>query len=146
MAITHRLSKTRFYEIYLNLNRRCNEKTNNRYYRYGARGIKCEWKCFEEFRDDMYKSYLEHYEKYGKKNTTIDRINSNGNYCKENCRWANLIEQARTRSSTVLIEINGESKSMREWARIYNKPYTTIFNRIKYAKLDPIVALEKPNK
>jgi len=100
------------------MHRRCTEKTNNRYYRYGGRGIKCFWKKFEEFKNEMYNSYLYHVKKYGENNTQIDRMDNDSNYCKENCRWVTLVEQARTRSDTLKITIKGQTKSLREWSSI----------------------------
>lgn len=128
----HGLSKDRFYLIFGNLYRRCNSPKNNRYYRYGDRGINCEWNNFDEFKKDMYKSYLNHCKKFGIKNTQIDRIDTNGNYSKNNCKWSTKLEQARTRSNTLKITINGKTKSLREWCNIKNKKYKTIFYRIKY--------------
>ena len=61
---------------------------------YGGRGISSdEYKFFIDFFDDMYSSYIEHKNKYGEKDTTLDRINPNGNYTKTNIRWATRIEQ-----------------------------------------------------
>ena len=140
---THGLSNTRFFFIYGNLVRRCNSIKNNRYYRYGARGIQCEWKNFIEFRDDMYESYLLHCKQYGEDNTQIDRISNKGNYCKKNCRWATLVEQARNRGNTIIIKIDGEEKSLREWCLIYKKPYKTIYARVKYSKMKATDALIK---
>ena len=61
---------------------------------YGGRGISSEeYKFFIDFFDDMYQSYAEHKIKYGEKDTTLDRINPNGDYTKSNIRWATRIEQ-----------------------------------------------------
>lgn len=113
---THGMRKTRFYNIYTNTISRCQYKFNNRYSIYGGRGIKCFWNSFEEFRDDMYESYLIHIKEFGERNTTIDRIDNNGNYCKENCQWATYKQQARNRSKNRLITFNNETLCLAEWA------------------------------
>ena len=67
---------------------RCTNPNCEHFNVYGGRGITTEYKYFIDFYDDFYNSYKEHVEKYGFKNTTIDRINPDGNYNKENLRWA----------------------------------------------------------
>lgn len=94
----------RFVHIYDGMIRRCCNENDAKYSNYGGRDIKvCDsWEeDFMNFKDDMYESYIEHVQKYGEKNTTIDRIDVNGNYCKENCRWATIKEQARNKQDTV---------------------------------------------
>ncbi len=88
------LLKTKpLYEVWRGIVDRCNNPNNSRYRHYGGRGIKCKWKTYESFYTDMGSSY--------KKGLTIDRIDNNGNYCKENCRWATMKVQSRNKSNNV---------------------------------------------
>lgn len=126
----HGLRKTRFYHIFNTMSQRCNNPKSSGYYKYGARGIKCEWENFIEFQKDMYKFYLEHIQKFGEKQTQIDRINNAGNYCRKNCHWVTLKEQARNRKDNKMITFNGKTKCMTEWAEIFNLNVVRISRRL----------------
>lgn len=94
---THGMSDTRIYYVWKSMNARCNYPKTDHYKYYGARGIRVEWKCFEDFISDMYELYILHIKQYGQKNTQIDRFNVNGNYSKKNCRWVTIKEQANNK-------------------------------------------------
>jgi len=128
--VKHGDSKTRFYQTFISIKRRVYSKVGNDYKDYGGRGIKIEWKDYIEFKKDMYKSYLEHCKKYGIKETTIERIDVNGNYSKENCCWATLKEQANNKTTNNFITFKGETKTIAMWAEALNLKYMTLYNRI----------------
>ncbi len=87
------------YKKYMSAKWRCNDKNNDSYYRYWWRWIKMERESFDDFWKDMWESYYKHVEKYWEKDTTLDRINVDWNYCKENCRRATWEEQYNNMST-----------------------------------------------
>lgn len=91
----HGMVGTRFYMIWVNMKKRCLNNKCVAYKNYGERGIKIskEWSEFKSFYDSMYESYQEHINTHGEKNTTLDRIDNNKNYYKENCKWSTRKEQ-----------------------------------------------------
>lgn len=91
----HGMFGTRFYNTFFNIKDRCNNPKSVGKKYYYDKGIKCLWSSFEDFKKDMYESYLKHIKDFGEKNTTIDRLESSKNYYKENCRWATYQEQAK---------------------------------------------------
>lgn len=103
-------SKDPLYRKFYNILQRCNNKNHPRYKNWGGRGIKCEWEDFDEFKNDMEYSFKNHKNKYGLKQTTIERVDNDGNYCKENCKWAKWDEQYKNRRSSFwkTYTINGE--------------------------------------
>lgn len=92
--VKHGMYGTREHRSWNALKARCNNPNNNRYYLYGGRGITVcnEWLTFEGFYRDMGNRPI---------GTSIDRIDTNGNYCKENCKWSTPSEQAYNRRKKV---------------------------------------------
>ena len=92
-------SPSRFYRIWRGIQTRCRNIKSPAYKYYGAKGVVCLWKNFLDFKNDMYESYLLHVQKFGEKQTQVDRINNDKGYYKKNCRWVTLSEQARNKRS-----------------------------------------------
>lgn len=127
---SHGMYGTRFYFCYFSIKQRCEDKNHGSYERYGAKGIKLLWPTFESFRDDMYKSYLEHVERHGERQTTIDRIDSSGHYCKENCRWATYLEQGNNNKRNHYVTHNGKTQTITNWAKEIGIRKELIANRL----------------
>lgn len=122
--IKHGESRTRLYNIWTQIKDRTENPENWGWDNYGGRGISLceEWHDYPIF------------SKWAKENgytedTSIDRIDVNGNYEPNNCRWATEKEQANNRRTCVMIEYNGKKQSMADWARELGISYETIRTR-----------------
>lgn len=124
---SHGDSNTRLYGVWLAMRRRCYLESCKDYKNYGARGISVckEWK-------DSYLSFKSWAtsNKY-EEGLELDRINTNGDYEPSNCRWITRVENARNKRSTVFLELNGERKTLQEWALEYNLPPKTVRDRYR---------------
>ena len=105
---------------------RCDNKNNQAYEMYGARGIKVcdEWQEFGAFRDWAFENGYSD-------NLTLDRIDVNGNYEPSNCRWADAVTQMNNRRSTPHYTVDGRSLTISQWSRETGIPRSTILNRLK---------------
>lgn len=121
-------SKTRLYSIYKGIKRRLFNQNDASFSNYGGRGIEI---C-REWLDD-YKEFERWALKNGyNENLTIDRIDVNGNYCPENCRWVDRKTQSNNKRNNHFITVNGITKTLSEWSDISGVHYYTIFDRISH--------------
>lgn len=126
-STTHGMTQTRLHSIWAGMKRRCYNPHEAKYPDYGGRGIKMcpEWKeSFETF----YEWSLSHgYER----NLSIDRIDVNGDYSPDNCRWATEIEQSNNRRDNLRITYNGKTQTLAQWCQEFGVPYYFFYNRLR---------------
>lgn len=121
----HGASRSRLYGIWSTMKARCSNPNQDYFYRYGERKISVceEWQTFEPFYEwAMANGYRE--------DLTIDRMNNDGDYCPDNCRWATRKEQANNTSKTIHITYGGETHTLSEWSEIVGVPKTALWKRI----------------
>ena len=118
--------KTRLYRIWANMKQRCTNPNNTHYSYYGGKGVKVcrEWLCsFESFKEwavnNGYQEYL-----------TLDRIDGEGDYTPQNCRWVTRKIQQNNVSRNRIIVIDGVSHNVTEWATITGISPNTLTKRI----------------
>lgn len=124
---THGLSNHPLYGIWSGIKDRCTNETRAYYNNYGGRGIKM---CDEWF-NDFESFYTWAIENGWKKGLSIDRIDNNGDYCPNNCRWVDIITQANNCRRNVYLEYNGETHTLAEWSRIVGIKSSTISRRLQ---------------
>jgi hypothetical protein len=119
---------------------RCQNPRSGQYHRYGGRGIKvCDrWNDFATFLSDMGPR--------PSKMHSIDRIDVNGDYCPENCRWATPRQQSGNRRSNRLVSFNGEQKTVAEWAREFGLSPLTLIARLNRGWTTEESLLRPPQK
>ena len=126
------------YQIWGSMIHRCHSPKSSGYYLYGGRGITvCDrWRnSFPAFLEDMGPK---------PKGKSLDRIDNNKGYSKENCRWATQKEQSANRRDNRIFTIDGESKCLAEWCRRYGKRFDTVWRRIYQRGMNPSDALRMP--
>lgn len=122
----HGMSRNRLHRIWCNIKSRCNNPNVRSYEFYGKKGIRVDavWDDFIDFKkwslDNGYNDEL-----------TLDRIDYNGNYSPNNCRWIPMNEQYFNRSDNVYIEVEGERKVLTELAREHDLKPSLLLERYR---------------
>lgn len=122
---THNMIDTPEYATWISMRSRCYTKTNASYPGYGARGIKvcARWQSFENFLADMGNRPEGH---------TLDRIDPNGDYSPENCRWATPETQSNNRRNNWLLTFDGRTQTVAQWAKEVGISKNTLLGRLKW--------------
>ena len=119
---------------------RCENPKNNRFYSYGAKGIKV---C-EKWRNDFQSFYDWAIANGYSDELSIDRIDVNGDYEPSNCKWSTAKEQANNKTNSRLIEYLGETKNAKQWADFFGFNYKYFHENLKKNNWDMEIVLNKP--
>jgi len=123
--VKHGGTGSKLYNVWNSITNRTENKNHKSYADYGGRGIKIcdEWRDFSTFlkwsTDSGYSQGLE-----------IDRIDNDGDYSPENCQWVRRIENANNKRNNRWITHNGKTRTMAQWARIFNLNYKLLHKHL----------------
>lgn len=125
MTRFHGGTGTRLHRIWQGIRSRCQNPNAPHFDQYGGRGIKlCQrWQSFVDFRSDVGEPPAPQH--------TLDRIDVNGNYTPDNCRWATRSEQSRNRRNTIWAEIDGTKMCLMDAAKLRGLKYATVRDRVR---------------
>jgi len=134
--VTHGQSYSRVYNIWAMMRQRCNNPNAANYAQYGGRGVKCcpQWAQFSRFYSDMGDPPSSRH--------TLDRINNDGDYTPENCRWGSVEEQQNNRRNSRKITAFGQTLSVAQWARKTGLSRDQIQHRVLVMGMAPEEALQ----
>jgi hypothetical protein len=117
------------------MRQRCSIKSKTGYKNYGGRGIVVceEWNNLKTGFVNFYKwSMTNGY----KENLSIDRINVNGNYEPNNCRWITIEDQLNNKRNTIWVTIDSKTKTLKEWHEITGIKTCVLFDRYKNGQIE----------
>jgi hypothetical protein len=120
----HGKTNSRTWRIWKGMLERCRLKNSKDWSNYGGRGITVDsrWLDFMAFLEDMGEA---------PDGMSIDRIDNNAGYCRQNCRWATVEQQANNRRTCVMLTFNGKTQSVAEWSREVGVERKTLEYRIR---------------
>jgi hypothetical protein len=125
----HGLRESPEYEVFYAMKGRCTNPRNGRFSDYGGRGIRI---CDRWLDPDT--GFVNFYADMGPRpsdNHSIDRIDNDGDYCPENCRWITVKEQSRNCRSNVMLTYNGKTQCQTDWAEELGIPRKAIARKLK---------------
>lgn len=128
---SHGDSQVRLFKIWEGMHERCRREKHPHYKDYGGRGIAVcnEWNEYVSFKKWAFENgYTD--------NLTIDRIDPNGNYCPENCKWATMQEQQNNKRNNHYISLNSETHTISEWSEMLGINKTTLKERLAHGWSD----------
>lgn len=122
--INHGFKNTSTYRTWTNMRQRCNNPKQTGYSEYGGRGIKvCDrWNIFENFIEDM---------GLRPPGRTLDRINVNDDYTKDNCRWATREMQSNNKRTNYNVTYEGRTQTLTEWCKEKNLDTRIVYPRLR---------------
>lgn len=139
MAKTHGDSGTKLYKCWENMKMRCLNPKSSSYSHYGGKGISVckDWK--ENYINFRKWALLNGYEI----GLSIDRIDNDGNYCPENCRWVTLKIQCNNRTSNQVISYLGETLTAAQWCKKLSINAKAVYGRLERG-WNPVRAISVP--
>lgn len=132
--------RDRLYGVWAGMLTRTRNPNADNYKYYGGRGISVcdDWLRYENFRDWALNNGYDDMADHGK--CTIDRVDDDGDYCPNNCRWVSASVQANNQRSNKLLTYNGETHNIKEWSVKLNINYSTLKKYVRNGKtLDDII-------
>jgi len=125
MNTTHNMAHSKLYKVHASMMQRCYNKNNKGYKNYGGRGIYVckEWENFEGFVEWALSSNYQ-------EGLLIERINNDGPYSPENCKWATSEYQNNNKRSNRIITFDGKTMTWAQWARFIGISRSTLVGRL----------------
>lgn len=113
------------YLAWINMNKRCYNKSHQRYNLYGAKGrtVCSRWRT-------SYPNFLKDMGRRPTKNHSLDRKDNSKNYTPSNCRWGTFQEQQNNKTTNIRLTHGDKTQTLSDWARELDIKYTTLWARI----------------